>query len=70
MKVARSNPQKEIDNFIRSSSFRTVTDIIYVPEEQVAVVLRKPGHQNVTIDLSMTAASEVVEIIRRYKAVY
>ena len=62
--------QREIDAFLRESNLRSVSDIIYIPEEQVAVVLRKPGHQNVTIDLSMTAASEVVEIIRRYKAVY
>lgn len=62
--------QREIDVFLRESNLRSVSDIIYIPEEQVAVVLRKPGHQNVTIDLSMTAASEVVEIIRRYKAVY
>lgn len=62
--------QRKIDVFLRESNLRSVSDIIYIPEEQVAVVLRKPGHQNVTIDLSMTAASEVVEIIRRYKAVY
>lgn len=62
--------QKEIDAFLRSSSLRSVRDIIYVPEDRVAVVIRNTGHRNVIIDLSSASKSDVVKIIGAYKAVY
>lgn len=62
--------QREIDVFLRESNLRSVSDIIYIQEERVAVVIRRVGHKNVTIDLSGADKEDIVSIIGRCKAVY
>ena len=63
--------QTLIDNYIRTTTLRSVNDIIYIPEESTVVVLRKPGHKNVSIDLSEAASpNEGLERIINHLAVY
>lgn len=62
--------QREIDVFLRESNLRSVSDIIYIPDERVAVVIRRVGHKNVTIDLSDVDREDIVGTIGRCKAVY
>lgn len=63
--------QSEIDNFIRSHTLKTVKDIVYIPFDDEAVVLRKMGYRNVNIDLHDVASPlEAVERIASHLAVY
>ena len=71
--------QKAIDDFMRDVHLRTVSDLIYIPGEEVVVVERNKrgargkrfGRRYLNIDISEAASpSEVVEIIRSRLAVY
>lgn len=63
--------QNEIDNYIRSHTLKTVKDIVFIPFDNEAVVLRKMGYRNVNIDLSDVASPlEAVERISSHLAVY
>lgn len=63
--------QEAIDRFLLRRPLRTVTDAIYIHEDEAVVVLRKQGHRNVSIDVSQAASpSEVVEMVSNHLAVY
>ena len=66
-----STIQSAIDNFLEATQLRTVTDMIFIPQDGEVVVLRRLGHRNVNIDVSGAASpSEVVDIVSRHLAVY
>lgn len=71
--------QSAIDEFIRGNHLKTVTDLIYIPGEEVVVVERNRkntngkyyGRRHFNIDISQAASpSEVVEIIKDRLVVY
>lgn len=63
--------QNSIDSFLRTHILRTVQDIVYIPQDEQVVVLRKMGYRNATIDISGAASpSEAMEMISGHLAVY
>ena len=66
-----STIQSAIDNFLEATQLKTVTDMVFVPQDDEVVVLRSIGHRNVNIDVSYAASpSEVVDIVSHHVAVY
>lgn len=63
--------QEGIDNFLRSTRLRTVTDMVYYPDDQIIAVRRKIGYRNVLVDVSEASSpSEAVEMAASNAAVY
>ena len=63
--------QNVIDDYIRSHTLRTVEDILYIPQDGVAVIIRRRGYRNVSVDVNETASpSEALEKIVSHVAVY
>lgn len=66
-----SEIQRAIDNYLLCTKLRTVTDLIFIPQENRVVVRRKMGRRGTVIDVSGAASpSEVVDIVRFHPAVY
>lgn len=63
--------QVAIDRFLLGARLKTVTDLIFIPQENAVVVRRKKGRRGVVIDVSNAATpSEVIDIISHHATVY
>ena len=63
--------QKALDDYMRKTHLRSVTDLIYVAAEDVIVVVRKMGFKNCVIDIKgFRTVSEVMEHLESVPAIY
>lgn len=63
--------QSALNRFLALGHLRTVTDITFIPSENIVVVKRTKGRCGVTIDVSDAACpSEIIDTLVHHSAVY
>lgn len=65
--------QNAVDEFLRASQLKTITDIVYDPFDESLIVQRdiRKGRRSFRINVSEAASpAEVVDMIRHRLAVY
>ena len=66
-----SEIQRAIDNFLVASQLKSVSDLIFIPQDDAVVVRRFAGRKGTVIDVSSAASpSEVIDIIKHHSCVY
>ena len=69
--ITMSNIQMALDEFLRSTPLRTVTDLEYIAVDEVVKVSRKMGRRNCIIDISEDRTPEdVVNHLKGITAIY
>lgn len=66
-----SEVQIALDQFLRETRFRSVTDLIHIAAEEVVVVVRKMGFRSCIIDISGDhTPEEVINHLKQVTAIY
>lgn len=66
-----SEIQSAIDNFLVASQLKSVSDLIFIPQDDAVVVRRFAGRKGTVIDVSTASTpSEVIDILRHHACIY